>query len=214
VDMIKLGCTLALLLSLLPPASRASAEIDFSADVVSRNVWRGRDYGNAATVQPGITWTQGTLEIGAWSSWAITGAEANENDLHISYGVGPVTLMVSDFYFPTETESDLFNLDDTDGVHTIEICATYQSGPVSLMGALNVWGDSDDSFYVEGRYAAGEFDRADVGLTAGLGNGDYTVDTDPMVAHLSLDLSRDGYFASYILNPDTETTFLVFGRSF
>ena len=51
-------------------------------------------------------------------------------------------------------------------------------------------------------------------LTVGAGNGVYTSDTDPMVASIGVNVSNDDYFASYILNPDKETTFLVVGKSF
>ncbi len=84
------------------------------------------------------------------------------------------------------------------------------------MGALNVLGDGEDSFWVEASLplAAISSDEVEVGLTIGAGNGVYTTDTDPMVASISLDLSRDDWFGSYILNPDAEITFLVIGKSF
>lgn len=43
----------------------ASAQFGLGADVVSRYVWRGTDFGNAASVQPYISYTAGVLEIGA-----------------------------------------------------------------------------------------------------------------------------------------------------
>jgi len=56
----------------------AIAEIGIGADVVSRYIFRGTDFGNAVTVQPGITYSvdmdDRSLEIGTWSSWAIDGA--------------------------------------------------------------------------------------------------------------------------------------------
>ena len=47
-------------------------EVTIGADVVSRYVWRGRDYGNAAAVQPGIETTLGPVTFGAWGSWSIS----------------------------------------------------------------------------------------------------------------------------------------------
>ena len=35
-----------------------------------------------------------------------------------------------------------------------------------------------------------------------------------MVASVGLNISQGDYFASYIINPDLETSFLFFGRSF
>ena len=47
----------------------ATAEVGIGADVVSRYIFRGTDFGNAVTVQPGLTYSTDSFEIGAWSSW-------------------------------------------------------------------------------------------------------------------------------------------------
>ena len=85
---------------------------------------------------------------------------------------------------------------------------------ISLAGAVNVSGDDDNSMWLEVGMGLGEVGDADVGLSVGLGNGAYTTDTDPMVASVGLNISQGDYFASYIINPDQETSFLFFGRSF
>ena len=51
-------------------------------------------------------------------------------------------------------------------------------------------------------------------LTVGAGNEFYTVDADPMIVAVGLNVTKGAYMASYILNPEAESTFLVFGRSF
>ena len=195
-------------------ATSARAEVSFGADLVSRYVWRGTDFGDAVSVQPGIAYSTGPVEIGAWSSWAITGAGANENDLYVSFAAGPVGITLTDYFFPTAAENDFFNYSDGDGIHILEISASYETGPLSLLGTFNFLGEGEDSFYVEAGYGLGERDGIDISLTAGLGNGAYTTDTDPMLVNLGINLSKGDYTASYILNPDRETTFLVFGRSF
>ena len=195
--------------------SPAQAELTLGADVLNRYVWRGADFGNAASIQPGVSYAAGGLEIGAWSAWSLTGAaNGNENDLYVSASVGPVGLTLTDYFFPAFAGNDsFFDFDRDGGSHTLEISATYGAGPMSLLGALNFWGDSDDSFYAEAGYDLGSVDGVGVSLAAGLGNGDYTTDTDPMVVHLAIRLTRDRYSASYIVNPEAETSFLVFGRS-
>ncbi len=197
----------------------APAEIGIGADVVSRYVWRGTDFGNAVSVQPGVAFSQEALEIGAWSSWAISGGGANENDLYVSYSVGQVSVTVTDYYFPASAPGDFFNFSDEDGVHILEASAGVDLGMASVMAAFNFLGDADDSFWVEASIPLAALSGdVEVGLTVGAGNGVYTNDGaaegDPMVASVSLDVSDGDYFASYILNPDSETTFLVFGRSF
>ena len=85
----------------------------------------------------------------------------------------------------------------------------------SVMGAFNFSGDSEDSFWVQAPLPLEALfsDDVEVNLTVGVGNGVYTTDTDPNLA-VSIDVSSGDYFAQYILNPETEITFLVFGTSF
>ena len=86
----------------------------------------------------------------------------------------------------------------------------------SVMGAFNFSGDSEDSFWVQAPLPLEALfsDDVEVNLTVGVGNGVYTTDTDPNLAQVSIDVSSGDYFARYILNPETEITFLVFGTSF
>ena len=225
----------------LPAA--AQAEIGLGADVVSRYVWRGADFGNSVSVQPGIAWSAESFEIGAWSSWAISDGAANENDLYASYSTGPVSVTVTDYYFPVAAEEDLeelmeaameaamedhheengddsappgfFDYSDEDGAHILEASVGVDLGMASVLAAFNFYGDADDSFWVEASVPLEALSGdAEVGLTVGGGNGFYTSDGDPALVSVSLDVGMGDYFGSYILNPDAEISFLVFGRSF
>ena len=200
----------------------ADAGVGFGADVVNRYVWRGTDFGNAVSVQPGMSISSGNIEVGAWSSWAISGSGANENDLYVSFSSGPVGITLTDYYFPTQdfdevkTDDAFFSYSDEDGVHWLEISASLAPDgvPLSALVAYNVSGDANDSFWAEATYDLGEMEETAVSVTAGFGNGAYTTDTDPALVSVGLNMSKGDYFASYILNPDRETTFLVFGKSF
>jgi hypothetical protein len=204
----------ATLLSLGFTALPATADIGIGADLVNRYVWRGTDFGDAVSVQPSIAYSTDSFEIGAWSSWGITSNGMNENDLYVSFAAGPVGITVSDYYFPGYTGSDgLFDY-GSDGAHVIEVMGSFEAGSMSIAAAVNVLGDDDNSLWVELGYGLGEIDEADVSLSAGLGNGAYTTDGDPMVASIGISVSKGDYSASYIINPDQETSFLVFGRSF
>ena len=187
----------------------AEAEIGIGADVVSRYVWRGSDFGDGASVQPGIAYSTDSFEIGAWSSWGLTANGANENDLYVSFSAGPVAVTVTDYYFG----GDFFSF-DTDLNHVIEVMCSFEAGNISIAAAINLLNDPDNSLWVEAGMGLGEVGDAEVGLSVGLGNGMYTSDTDPMVAAIGLNVSQGDYFASYILNPDKKNTFLTFGRSF
>lgn len=194
----------------------AEAEIGIGADVVSRYVWRGADIGNAVSVQPGLAYSTDVLEVGAWSSWAITGSGANENDLYATVNLGPASITITDYFLPTSAPADFFSFSDSDGVHILEATVSADLGMASVLAAVNFSGDSEDSFWLEAcvPLAALSTDDVEVGVTLGAGNGVYTTDTDPTLVSISLDVASGDYFAQYILNPDAEITFLVFGTSF
>lgn len=206
-----------LLFALTLAAVPADAGVGFGADVVNRYVWRGTDFGNAVSIQPGMSISHGNIEVGAWASWAITGGGANENDLYASFSSGPIGITLTDYYFPGLTDDDsFFSYSNDDAVHILEVSASLAPDgmPLSALVAYYFSGDPDDSFWVEATYDLGEMEGTAVSVTAGFGNGVYTTDTDPALASVGLSMSKGDYFASYILNPDKESSFLVFGRSF
>jgi len=197
--------TLSIMYSLLV-LSMLYGEVTIGADVVSRYVWRGTDYGNAAAVQPGIETAVGPVTLGAWGSWSISpgpaDASGNECDLYASTTVGPVGLTLTDYFFPAYAGTDsLLNLD----IHVFELSAGADVGPVSVLAAANVSGDDDNSTYLELTYGA---------FSLGLGNGAYSTDGEFAPVSLGISASRDNFSASYIINPDQETSFLVFGVNF
>tara|TARA_Y100000031_G_scaffold51637_1_gene59253 strand:+ start:6437 stop:7129 length:693 start_codon:yes stop_codon:yes gene_type:complete len=186
--------------------SAVAAQVSFGADIVSRYIWRGTDYGNAAAVQPTIETSLGPVSIGAWGSWSISpgplDASGNECDLYASTTVGPVGLTLTDYFFPSYAGADsLFNLDK----HIFEVSAGMDVGTVSVLTAANVSGDDDNSIYLELTYGA---------LSLGLGNGAYSTDGEFAPVSIGVSASRDNFSASYIINPDQQTSFLVFGVSF
>ena len=217
-----------LLFALTLSAAPADAGVGFGADVVNRYVWRGADFGNAVSVQPGMSISHGNIEVGAWSSWAITDGGANENDLYASFSSGPIGITLTDYYFPGLTEDDAFfsynnysaeeleEDEDKSNPHIIEVSASLAPDgvPLSALIAYNFFGDPDNSFWAEATYDLGEMEETAVSVTVGLGNGFYTTTTDPALVSVGLNMGKGDYFASYILNPDKESTFLVFGRSF
>jgi hypothetical protein len=194
------------IMNLLLILSMLNGEVTIGADVVSRYVWRGTDYGNAAAVQPSIETTIGPVALGAWGSWSISpgpaDASGNECDLYASTTVGPVGLTLTDYFFPAYAGIDsLLNLD----IHVFELSARADVGPVSILAAANVSGDDDNSTYLELTYGA---------FSLGLGNGAYSTDGEFAPVSIGVSASRDNFSASYIINPDQETSFLVFGVNF
>jgi hypothetical protein len=192
------------------------SQVSLGADVVSRYVWRGTDYGNSASVQPSLSFTHGSFEIGAWGSYALTaaGAGANENDLYATLTAGPLALTVTDYYFPENF--DLFNYSDEDGIHILEISAALNVEKFSILGAVNFSGDPYNSLYTEIGYTAFEKEDLSVTVFGGLGTHIYIRDPngDFNLVNLGMTASKGPIFTSYIINPEAETNFLVFGYSF
>jgi hypothetical protein len=88
-----------------------SATFNLGADLVSRYIWRGIDYGNSPAIQPALSFSWKGFNIGAWGSYAFakqsiqvndtTVADAGtyaETDLFISYTYQWFTLIIFDYF--------------------------------------------------------------------------------------------------------------------
>ena len=189
------------------------AKIGLGADVVSRYIWRGTDLGGSVSVQPVLSCTAGSIEIGAWGSYSLTDTRANENDLYLACSLGELGITVTDYYFP-ET-MDVFDYSSDAGIHWIEASLCYELGKFSLLTGFFFSGDPDDSKYFELTYHFYEKKEMSASLIIGAGDGVYLVDSDRMnVVNIGLAASSGALSVSYILNPQAETSFLVFGCSF
>ncbi|MBC8197751.1 MAG: hypothetical protein H8E60_07695 [Candidatus Marinimicrobia bacterium] len=199
-----------ILLLYIPLAFINAREYNLSADLYNRYVWRGTDFGNTATVQPSIETTFGQVTIGAWGAWALNGAEGgNECDLYATTTFGTVSLTLTDYFFPIYSSLDslyngdgLFKFSGETSTHIFELSASTDIGPVSILTATNLSGDTDKSSYLELSYGS---------FSVGFGNGFYSLDGKFKPVSIGISASRDNFSASYIINPDQETSFLVFG---
>ena len=211
---------IALILTLIMLVGIANAGVDFEADLVSRYVWRGTDFGNSASVQPFLSVGFVGLEIGAWGSYPLTAdaPDNNENDLYISYGIGPVGLTITDYYFQ---EGMKFGDYSDDGSHVLEASVSFEMGGFSALGAINLYGDIDatgdkrNSIYFETGYEIYSKDDLSVSAFAGLGNEVYVLndDGDPGLVNLGVAAAKGNLSASYIINTEADVDYLVFGYS-
>ena len=178
-------------------------DITVGADAVSRYVWRGADYGNAAAVQPFVEKSIGLVTIGAWGSFPLTDptgtseTAGNECDLFLSTIAGPVELTLTDYFFPAYLgEDELSNLDN----HITELSAGVDVSSISVLAAINVSGDDDNSTYLEFSYGA---------FSLGFGDGLYSTDGKFSPVSIGASASKDNFSAEYSINPDQDTSFLV-----
>ncbi len=225
-----LAALLALLAAPLSPAPAHSQSVSIGADVVSRYVWRGFDFGESLSVQPALTLGFGGLEVGAWGSYSVSrdGADASENDLWASYTVSAengasFTLAVTDYYFPAPGAKG-FSYSEA---HTVELAASVtgpETLPVTLYGGMMVRNDPDNSLYLEASLPIAAIRDADVGLVAGMvaGASDFYGTDGAGVVNLGVSAARDlevsesfaiPFSVAYIYNPDQDRAYLVMGMS-
>jgi hypothetical protein len=205
--------------------SAAHAEgFKIGADVVSSYVWRGTEIGNSPAIQPNLSYTfPGTgIVVGFWGSYAIEshgGERYKEIDTYVTLPVGPVSFTVTNYYLPNA--GDTFDFDEY-GPNTVELSLAYSDDTFSLMGGVFKAGnDYDNAKYCEASVKFYDKDGFTAKAIVGAGDEDYygdmagieTSDTIALV-NTGISVSKDRYTASFIYNPDTEQSNLVFMASF
>ena len=128
----------------------ANSSLTFSigADLMSRYVWRGLQYGgNAPSIQPNLCLTWKGLNVGFWGAYSTAGLnESQELDFFISYTFAKdmFTVLFTDYYFPNRRAPDKFYNYDVDSTHHILEGTVSFNGtekiPLSLLVAVNFYG--------------------------------------------------------------------------
>ncbi|MBI9070008.1 MAG: hypothetical protein JEY94_00320 [Melioribacteraceae bacterium] len=233
--MKKLSMYIVLLLTLLNFIN--AQELSVGTDVVSRYVWRGLDFGNSPSVQPGISYSNGGFEAGTWGAFT-TDSQASgvdELDLYASYsfslGKSNLSLVVTDYYFPNAGVKlgNFNNYDDESGAgaHIFEVGASFtlsEAFPLSISAYSNVYNDEDNSMYFEVGYSTSVKDVSldlFAGGTTG-GDNEFYGTADLNIINVGLTVSKEikitesfslPVFGSYIINPNLEISYLVLGIS-
>lgn len=219
------------------PGLVAAQSFSLGGDFVSRYIWRGFDFGESFSVQPTLEFSANAVTVGTWASYSISadGAGANEHDLYVSIAAGPVSFGLTDYYFPSPGGADFFNFEDNgEGSHYLEPFVSFDgtdSVPVNFYIGTFLYNDPEKSTYIE---ASVPFTVADVELGLALGaiavldgddadgSGLYGTTSDFAISNIGLSASKavpitDRFSipvsVAYIINPDIERTFLVFGIS-
>ncbi|MDX1700436.1 MAG: hypothetical protein R3250_07450 [Melioribacteraceae bacterium] len=214
---------------LLVSLSNVSANVSVSggSDFVTRYVWRGLDFGNSFSVQPSLSMSVGGLEVGFWGSYPFTNTSngSEEMDLYLGYSYGDFSVLVTDYYFPNSGLR--YGLYEEPGAHTIEVGLSYggsDSFPISIAAYMNVYNDDDNSVYFEVGYSTVVSDVGVdlfVGGTPGGDNQFYGTENFNLI-NIGITASKEisitdkfslPIFSSYVLNPNLEVAYLIFGLS-
>lgn len=222
---------LFLIVSICSVTNVKAQSFSVGADFMSRYVWRGVDFGESFSIQPSLEYGAGIFSIGSWASYSIAadGSGANEHDLYFSFDLGPISLGMTDYYFPGPGSANFFDFSNGgDGAHIFEINASVggtDAFPLSLSANIFVHNEPDNSVYIEASYP---FAVEDVELGVSLGivpqESAFYQTSNFGVTVLSLSATKEipitdsfGLPVSvlYIVNPTPglERSFLVFGFS-
>ena len=191
---------------------------DFGADLVSSYIWRGTQFGSGAHIQPYMDLGSGNLTGGVWGSFPTSAkGGGNELDLWVSYDFGLLALTVTNYTFPNEggvyaDGEGLFNGDYTElaastSIMGVDLSAGYFTEVEALYVEL---GFSTGAVDIALGYGDDQADGFYAGGGSGLVNMSFSGSKDIQIS--------DNYalpvVGSFILNPEAETAFLVFGISF
>jgi hypothetical protein len=213
-----LGVMAALALFALP----ALAEVGVGVDAVSKYVWRGTAVGSGVAIQPSVDlglssegglFAEGSTTLGLWGSYSLVDAVNDEINIALSQGLGFATLSVTDYYFPgaagTGAGNSFFEFAD-DGGHALEVGVSVDVANASLFVGRFVSGAAKDDTYAELSYPLSD----DLSLVLGVGDGALAAGGDFALVNAGLAVTGDsGYGASFTVNPDAETAFLVVSKS-
>lgn len=138
--------SLGLILSIQSLMGQNKLTLDPGADLVSRYIWRGIDFGNSPAIQPSLELGCGGFALGAWGSYTTNDGNFQEADLYASYTFNDlITVMITDYFFPdgTVANNKYFQYDYDKTGHVFEGAISFngtENIPLSLMIAANFAG--------------------------------------------------------------------------
>ncbi len=153
---------------------KCPVKLNVGADLMSRYIWRGTDYGSSPSIQPTLSLSIGNFEIGAWGAIAAF-SFYKEVDLYAKYSYKNLSVAVTDYYIPSVTggpaspDIRYFIYDDATTSHTLEGTLQYKRtakfpfwvlGSAYFYGNDKRWGydvkkDTTDKTYYSSYFEAG-----------------------------------------------------------
>ncbi len=128
--------------------------LSISCDVMSKYIWRGTDYGDAPSIQPGVSFTKAGFTIGAWGAISTNYNGYQETDLYASYAYKFMSVTVTDYFFPSNTKPyNYFEYNDSITGHIIEASVAFnglENFPLTVMFATNVYGADNHRINADG----------------------------------------------------------------
>jgi hypothetical protein len=144
-----------------PSEKTTSCPCQFSlgADLVSRYIWRGKDFGNSPAIQPNAAFSVAGFKVAVWGSYGFVPYSQKINDSTIvnmgnyaefdpslSYTLKGFTLTLTDYFLPnglTPNENKYFDYNNKTTGHTFEVSLAYAGPdkfPIQLFAGTLVYG--------------------------------------------------------------------------
>lgn len=154
-----------------PSDSGNRVEISVNAELVSRYLWRGQNYGQAPSFQPGAEITWRGFAFGTWGAFGIAGDGYPELDFYISKSIGKFTFAVWDYwYYDKDVNTSYFDYRSSSTSHMFEGQIMFSTGEKTrlnlLASSLFYGSDPSRSLYGEAEIERG-FGKNELKLTAG-----------------------------------------------
>ncbi|KPK82383.1 MAG: hypothetical protein AMS27_14605 [Bacteroides sp. SM23_62_1] len=200
-----------------------TSPVDLGADLMSRYVWRGTDYGASPSIQPFIEFGLSNFSLGVWGAYTTNNPGIQEVDLYANFTMKELlTISCTDYFFPDEIRGyNYYEFRKDSSAHIIEGMLKFngtENLPLTLMAGINIYNDPDNSVYFEAGYSLSVLN-----LFVGAGNGFYTTDGKFNFINIGISATKDlpitekyslPLSASFITNPQAGRVYLVFGVSF
>lgn len=232
-----------LFISLNSFSQETTSKLDLSigSDFMSRYVWRGVGYGKSPSIQPSLALSSGSIELGAWGAYTTNGLNIQEIDLYLTYNLSDAfSVTLTDYFFPNDnlTNNDYFEYDNIRTGHLLELLFSFnglEKYPVSILGGVVVYGADKINYYsaTDTLNTNSNFSTyLELGYSGSTGNNSYDLFMG-FATHNGLygtafgivNLGITGYkdiklndfvlpiSCSFIINPQMQNIFLVFGLS-
>jgi hypothetical protein len=195
-----------------------------NVDLMSRYIWRGQNYGQSPSIQPGVSATWKGFTLGAWGAYKFTGPGEQETDFYLSKSICFVTISVWDYWTFSDTSMmDFFNYHYGTTSHLLEGQILLSGGeklPFNFLASYFFYGaDLTRSIYLELQFVH-SFGSIDMQLFTGYQlKGEYyapvpafvnigctVVKNIPLTKRWSLPVS-----VSFIVNPYCKSAYLLAG---
>lgn len=198
-----------------------------SADLVSRYVWRGTDYGNSPAIQPTLELSYKNISAGAWGSFTFNSLPIQETDLYLSASIWKFKFTCWDYFFMNmdTVRNSYYQYSDNKTGHDFSMDMEFflsEKIPLKILASYNFYGaDTLHSSYFEASYKLNK--KIPVELFVGYTPSKGWYGNGPGVVNAGIGMEKEikisetfslPFFCKLIFNPQKENIHLVAGMTF